>query len=1051
MPLRTLCMFAIIFWITGTLQISQASGAEGFMIRVTAEDGAIKSGTTVLARVPQSTRLWCFQQNESGWYEVKCPDTNQHGFIHRTNAEPIRLSAAQQERITQVVESWKQLRVLRQKHLYQEMETVLKSIININASVQGKDHPYYAMALATIGDVQRRLKKIDEAKSNYDRAIVIQRRVLGDQHIDTARTYHSVGGWYYEQTNFESAIDYYQRALKIYEKKMGKQSANAGYVHQDLANLYTHSADFPKARAHASSALAIFEKEFGEEHESTLGAINSIARIESAVGNYSAGRSMFEKALEIEHKISASKKSFMTAILCNNLAYLLRKMGDYDSAETYAERAYQLFVEIDGERSYYPANVLLILGDIEFERGNFEAARRNFHHSLSIRMEILGEDHYNTAETLLSLGKLEKQLGELESAEQRFRGALAVFRKLYGDSQPMTCLALTNLAELAQADGKPDVAKEYYENALRNLQKIYDDNHPEIAMALQKMAWFHLENEDIDLAVQTLQQARQVVRRHEALVLPALTEKEQLLFLNRVHTQSWVKSLSFAYHNPNNQRLASLSAGWLINGKAVAQEALAEGALLSRPETAPLVKELRTVRSAIASLLGGKLDQNAQQRLSELETQQQDLIRQIGASGTGLSKADPWISIGEVRGKLAPGTVMINFARLEPLQFSKETTKNDHYYAWVIPAMDEGRVQILDLGPAKTIDDAIDHLQSMFLQTPKQIERLGEEPATAVLNQQLQHLSTLVWKPISDEVGESQDLIISPEGALWLVPWSALPSDGNRFLIEDFTIRYVVSGREIAGRRTNRSGIGAPVVFADPDFDSSLRSNTIERIQLAQRFAANVRSVNRLPGTANEAKAIAPTLEQLSGKAPLIYLEANATEGNFKQVFRPQYLVASTHGFYFDRQKIDGPSAIENPLLRCGLLLAGCNRPSVASSEDGVLSGLEIVGTDLRGTELVVLSACQTGVGEIRSGEGVAGLRQAFQLAGAQGVVATLWQIPDQETVQLVNDFFRNLANRTSHHEALRQSQLKLIESRRRKYGVANPYYWAAFTITGSE
>lgn len=299
-------------------------------------------------------------------------------------------------------------------------------------------------------------------------------------------------------------------------------------------------------------------------------------------------------------------------------------------------------------------------------------------------------------------------------------------------------------------------------------------------------------------------------------------------------------------------------------------------------------------------------------------------------------------------------------------------------------------------------------------------------------------------------------LILSPDGGLWLVPWAALPLDRDRFLIEDFAVRQVNSGRNLVATEEQKTADQPPILLADPQFEAT--GNEVEEavrsleldIPKSQfgEYGLRLNAVGPLPGTRQEAAGIRPGIARIAGVMPEIYLGAQAAEGVIKSAFQPQMLVVSTHGFVLTDESADS-----NPLNRCGLLLAGCNHPQEcleATGHDGILTGAEIVRCHLRGTELVVLSACETGLGTIQQGEGIAGLQQSFQLAGARSVLATLWQIPDLETARLISALFNELASGSTHDVALRTAMLERIDSRRQRHGAAHPIFWAAFMLTGA-
>jgi CHAT domain-containing protein len=287
-------------------------------------------------------------------------------------------------------------------------------------------------------------------------------------------------------------------------------------------------------------------------------------------------------------------------------------------------------------------------------------------------------------------------------------------------------------------------------------------------------------------------------------------------------------------------------------------------------------------------------------------------------------------------------------------------------------------------------------------------------------------------------VGKATTLRLSPDAHLWLAPWAALPlPDDGPYALERFAISYVVTGRDLL-RPRGAVETGPPLVLGDVDYDLGV-TDAARRVP---------HPVKPLPASAAEVRSVTPLLEKLTKRKPMSFIGAAAREERVKAAHRPQVLFLSTHGGFGSVEETilrPGQSALllENPMLRCTLSFAGCNLKETGG-EDGHLYGFEIEALDLAGTELVVLSACQTAIGDVHAGQSAASLRQAFQIAGARNVIATLWSAEDRAATRLTVELLEGLVAGRPAAVALRNAQLALL----RAPETAHPFYWGPFTLT---
>lgn len=362
----------------------------------------------------------------------------------------------------------------------------------------------------------------------------------------------------------------------------------------------------------------------------------------------------------------------------------------------------------------------------------------------------------------------------------------------------------------------------------------------------------------------------------------------------------------------------------------------------------------------------------------------------------------------------------------------------------------EGEPVVVDVGEADRIEQLVHDFRTGL-----------SNPTSTYVKDVAKELSDKLLKPLHLFLRNTERLLISPDGALNLIPFSALLDEQGRYLASKVGITYLTSSRDLLRFGLDSIAKGDAVVVADPDFGptTALVAQTEPSVQPSRSIDLDRGGMQfkPLPGTAKEAVALQPLLKVKDGH---FLTQTQATESRLKQLHGPRLLHIATHGFFLkdnelpattlrfgtvSDEKVAGPIG-ENPLLRSGLALAGANQRRSGEKDDGILTAAEVAQMDLRGTQLVVLSACETGLGDLQNGEGVYGLRRALVLAGAESQVTSLWKVADEATKDLMVDYYQRLLRGEGRSEALRHAQLTMMKSKDRSH----PYYWSAFVPIGN-
>jgi tetratricopeptide (TPR) repeat protein len=958
---------------------------------------------------------------------------------------------------------------------YAKAEPLFQRALRIREKALGPEHPDTTVSLNNLAWLYNKMGDYAKAEPLYQRALNIREKVLGPEHPDTALSLNKLADLYCTMGEYTKAEPLYHRVLKIREKALGPEHPDTAQSLNNLAMVYKDMGDYAKAEPLLERALKIKEKTLGPEHPSTATGLNNLASLYTSMGDYAKAEPLYQRALKIQEKALGSEHAD-TAGSINNLALLYWTMGDYAKAEQLYQRALKIWEKVLGPDHPTTAVGLNNLAELYKNRVDYARAEPLIERALKIHEKSLGPEHPDTAESLNSLATLYHIMDDYAKAEPLYQRVLRIREKV-GPEHPNTALSLNNLALLYESLGDYAKAEPLYQRALRIWEKALGPEHPTTALSLNNLALLSLD----------------LRRRPEALELATRAEKAGLKTLSNIlsFTSEQQRMAYQAQQNPYTL-FATLGsapdiARVVLQQKGVVLDSLLEDRLAAEasanPEDRAAIDEIRSAKQRLTQLLlGAPKDlrpEAAQQRDEEkdalakkVEELEGSLARRV--AGMGRARRALSVTVEQVQAVIPKEAVLV-----ELIRYGHYLGKNKGEYCYgAVVLTPAGKPSWFSLGEATAIEKNVALYQKAIR------EKAGEKEFAALLAD----LYKQIWSPLEGAVpAGTRTVIISTDGQLSFLSFATLLTPRDKFLGEEFSITYVSSGRDLllGVKPATKPGM---TIYANPDFSvkgPAAAGSTIPSVALRSAEMRDLGGIylGPLPGTAKECAALQAEAKRWGWPAEAL-LGAEATEARLQAVRSPRVLHLATHGFFLPEESVSQPGLapggrgvggvrpldgaglmddsgnplkrqplLKNPMHRSGIALAGAQATIDAwkkgevppTANDGILTAEEAGGLKLDGTWLVTLSACDTGTGEARSGEGVLGLRRGFIQAGAQNLLLTLWPIKDDETARLMVDFYAAGEKSGNAPQALADMQRDALVRIRKQQGLL-----AAVRLAGS-
>jgi CHAT domain-containing protein/tetratricopeptide (TPR) repeat protein len=869
-----------------------------------------------------------------------------------------------------------------------------------------------ATTLLNLGTVARIRGDLAAAERYYQQALAIFEN-LAPNSLDVAGTLHNLGNVAYSRGDLARAEQLFQQALAIFEN-LAPNSLDVAGTLNNLGNVAADRGDLARAEQLFQQALAIFEN-LAPNSLQMASTLHNLGNVAYSRGDLARAEQLFQQALAIFENLAPN--SLDVASTLDNLGNVAYSRGDLARAEQLHQRALAIYEKL-APNSLQVAGTLNNLGSVAANRGDLARAEQYYQQALAI-YEKLAPNSLDMAATLHNLGNVAYSRGDLARAEQLHQRALAIYEKLAPNSLQVA-LTLNNLGLVAWERGDLARAEQYYQQALAIREKLAP-NSLKVAGTLQNLANLARQQKNYPQAQQFLARALAIIETQRAAIPDPETKTAFAERYFNAYTlqaqlaldQQQPQQAALALERSRARTLAELLQARAIPLPTNAPQALKDLIAQQEQLQRDLLLLARQQRQANANDADTVQRLQAQSRqLADRQRQLDQQLRQQFPQYADLLNPQP-PAIPQLQAALDANTVLLYHAfadkELLIVAVSRQTVRG--YRVKVDP---------------RTLEKDLAEFQRVVAKPP--LERTASERRKLpALGQRL--YATLI-KPAEPSLKNATTVLLCPEGALNQLPWGALIVAVDKqgrptYWVERVAIGLTLSAGVYLQAKAVRPAERGVAIAAMSQY---------RRLEVAQapKTAQLVRRSGRALGDLPAVKQEVAQVRRLLGKQGVVaVLEAEATPERARQLAQNARVV---HFACHARADDVDP-------LGSGLLL------SPAGSDAGLLTAAEVVSRWRLRADVVMLSACETAVGQVRRYEGMYGLARAFLFAGSRSVGASLWRVDDVSTARLMGAFYRGYASGVPKAEALRRAQVALLRSK----DDSDPYYWSCFVLMGAE